>query len=103
MEIAGGEMVVPAGKRISDEDVAATMPDVIVLAWAAVGGKSDPQQTYDVAAWSVIPAVRDRRVYVVRDELLNTPGPPLMDGARELLRLFYPEPAAVSSKRRERT
>jgi iron complex transport system substrate-binding protein len=90
VEIAGGEMVVPAGKRISDEDVAAAKPDVIVLAWAAVGEKSDPQQTYDVAAWRDLPAVRDRRVYVVRDELLNTPGPPLVHGARELLRLFYP-------------
>jgi len=89
VEIAGGEMVVPAGKRISDEDVAAAKPDVIVLAWAAVGEKSDPRQTYDVTAWSEIPAVRDQRVYVVRDELLNTPGPPLVEGARELMRLFY--------------
>jgi iron complex transport system substrate-binding protein len=102
VEVAGGEMVVPAGKRISDEDVAAAKPDVIVLAWAAVGEKSDPQQTYDVAAWSEIPAVRERRVYVVRDELLNTPGPPLVDGARELLRLFYPKLAGVSSKKRAR-
>jgi ABC-type Fe3+-hydroxamate transport system substrate-binding protein len=72
------------------------------LTWAAVGEKSDPQQTYDVAAWSEIPAVRERRVYVVRDELLNTPGPPLVDGARELLRLFYPELAGVSPKTRAR-
>lgn len=102
VEIAGGEMAVPAGKRISDEDVAATKPDVIVLAWAAVGGKSDPQQTYDVSAWSEISAVRDRRVYVVRDELLNTPGPPLVEGARELLRLFYPKSAGDPVKKRAR-
>jgi iron complex transport system substrate-binding protein len=102
VEIAGGEMAVPAGKRISDEDVAAANPDVIVLAWAAVGGKSDPQQAYNVAAWNEIPAVRDRRVYVVRDELLNTPAPPLVAGARELLRLFYPELAGVSPKTRAR-
>jgi hypothetical protein len=44
--------------------------------------------------------VRDRRVYVVRDELLNTPGPPLVDGARELMRIFYPESAGVSAKTR---
>ena len=98
VEIAGGEMVVPAGKRISDEDVVAAKPDVIVLAWAAVGEKSDPKQIYEVAAWSDIPAVRDRRVYVVRDELLNTPGPPLIEGARELMKLFYPD--AVRAKKR---
>jgi len=100
VEIAGGEMVVPAGKRISDEDVAAAKPDVIVLAWAAVGGKSDPQQTYDVAAWSEIPAVHDRREFIVRDELLNTPGPPLVEGARELLRLFYPNSETAAPKPR---
>jgi hypothetical protein len=27
-------------------------------------------------------------VYVVRDELLNTPGPPLLAGARQLLHIF---------------
>ncbi len=59
VEIAGGEMVVPAGKRISDEDVAAAKPEVIVLAWAAVGEKSDPKQTYEVSARSEVPAVRD--------------------------------------------
>jgi iron complex transport system substrate-binding protein len=108
VEIAGGEMAVPAGKRISDEDVAAAKPDVIVLAWAAVGGKSDPKQTYDVAAWNEIPAVRNRRVYLVRDELLNTPGPPLLQGAKELLRLLWmdsasaPAPARDSTKKRMR-
>jgi iron complex transport system substrate-binding protein len=102
VEIAGGEMVVPAGKRISDEDVAAAKPDVIVLAWAAVGEKSDPRQTYEVEAWSEIPAVRERRVYAVRDELLNTPGPPLVEGARELMRLFYPDAAKKTDGARKR-
>jgi iron complex transport system substrate-binding protein len=102
VEIAGGKMVVPAGKRISDEDVAAAKPDVIVLAWAAVGEKSDPKQTYEVAAWSDVHAVRDRRVYAVRDELLNTPGPPLVDGARELMRLFYPVVAKATARAKKR-
>lgn len=93
VEIAGGRMVVPAGKRVSDEEVAEARPEVIVLAWAATGEKSDPQQSYEVAAWKDVPAVRDRRVYAVRDEMLNTPGPPLVEGARELLLLIHPEPA----------
>jgi hypothetical protein len=32
-------------------------------------------------------------VFVVRDELLNTPGPPLMEGARELWELLRPADA----------
>jgi iron complex transport system substrate-binding protein len=39
-------------------------------------------------AWRDVPAVRNRRVVVVRDELLNTPGPPLLRGARELARVI---------------
>ena len=33
-----------------------------------------------------MPAVRNGHVVVVQDELLNTPGPPLVRGARELAR-----------------
>jgi iron complex transport system substrate-binding protein len=89
VDICGGEMIVPAGEKVSDAQVAEARPDVIVLAWAATGEKSDPEQSYRVAAWKDVPAIRNRRVHVVRDEYLNTPGPPLVDGARELLRLMY--------------
>src|SRR5205807_2540498 len=41
--ICGGEMVVPAGEKITEVHVAATKPEVIVLAWAATGAKADPQ------------------------------------------------------------
>ncbi|HXQ98028.1 MAG TPA: ABC transporter substrate-binding protein [Candidatus Limnocylindrales bacterium] len=90
VEIVGGKMVLPAGKRVSDAEVAVTQPEVIILAWAATGSKSDPQQTYEVAAFHDIPAVKNRRVYSIRDELLNTPGPPLVEGARQLLHLIHP-------------
>jgi iron complex transport system substrate-binding protein len=88
VRICGGEMVVPAGQIISDEQVADARPDVIVLAWAATGDRAKPQKAYDVATWKELPAIRNKRVYVVRDELLNTPGPPLLAGAKELLRIF---------------
>jgi len=91
VEIAGGEMVVPAGERVSDADVARASPDVIVLAWTATGGKSKPEQALANPAWQKVPAVRGRRVFAMRDELLNTPGPPLVHGAEELLRLLHPE------------
>src|SRR6185437_6021550 len=38
VEICGGEMAVAAGARVSDDDVARANPEVIVLAWTAVGG-----------------------------------------------------------------
>jgi iron complex transport system substrate-binding protein len=102
VEIAGGTMVVPAGKRVSDAQVAEAQPDVIILAWAATGGKSDPRQALEVAAWHDVPAIRDQRVFVVRDELLNTPGPPLVEGARELLRLIHLQSQSATSGRSTR-
>jgi len=89
VKICGGEMVVPAGKSVAEEEVATAQPEVIVLAWAATGDKSDPRKTYEVKAWRDLPAIRERRVHVVRDELLNTPGPPLVEGARALYRLLH--------------
>ena len=86
VKICGGEMVLPPGQRVSDEQVASAHPDVIVLAWAATGDKAQPRQSYQVTAWKNVPAIRKKQVYVVRDELLNTPGPPLVDGAKQL---FY--------------
>ncbi len=102
VEIAGGTPAVPPGKRVSDAEVAQAQPDVIILAWAATGGKSDPQQAFEVGAWRDVPAIRNRRVFAVRDELLNTPGPPLVAGARELFHLLHPELARKSTIARNR-
>lgn len=88
VKIAGGEMVVAAGERVSDEQVAETQPEVIVLAWAATGTRAKVRSAYEVAAWKDVPAIRERRVFVIADELLNTPGPPLVDGAKELFRVM---------------
>jgi iron complex transport system substrate-binding protein len=86
--MCGGEMVVPPGEKVTEDQVAEGRPEVIILAWAATGDKADPRQTYGVKAWQDAPAVRAKRVYVVRDELLNTPGPPLVKGALELWKLL---------------
>jgi iron complex transport system substrate-binding protein len=85
-EIAGGRMVVAAGERVTDEEVARAAPELIVLAWAATGTRAKTSTVLRNAAWRDVPAVRNGRVVVIRDELLNTPGPPLVEGARELAR-----------------
>jgi iron complex transport system substrate-binding protein len=100
VDICGGVMIVPAGQRVADEDVARANPEVIVLAWAAAGGKSKPEQALANSAWRDVSAVRERKVFAIRDELLNTPGPPLVCGAEELLRVIHPEVTGKSEKRR---
>lgn len=91
VRIAGGRMVVPAGARVTDAEVAAARPDVIVIAWTATGARPQAKSTLTHPVWQDVPAVRNRRVHVVRDEILNTPGPPLVEGARELFRILHPD------------
>ena len=88
VKMAGGKMVVAAGRRVTDEDVARAQPELIVLAWAATGARAKVSTALRNPAWRDVPAVRSGRVVVIRDELLNTPGPPLVDGARELARVI---------------
>jgi iron complex transport system substrate-binding protein len=89
VNMCGGEMIVPGGEKVAEAQVASGVPDVIILAWAATGAKADPDQACKVAAWQDVPAIRNRRVHVVSDELLNTPGPPLVEGAGELYKLLH--------------
>jgi iron complex transport system substrate-binding protein len=98
VNICGAEMVLPAGQKVSDEQVRSAQPEVVVLAWAATGDNANPQKSYQVAAWKDVPAIRNKRVYVVRDELLNTPGPPLVAGAKQLFRIF--QKAVTRGKKR---
>jgi len=86
-------MAVTPGQRVTDEEVAAAKPDIIVLAWAASGDKSKPTSALRNPAWQDVPAITNRRVFVIRDELLNTPGPPLIEGAWELSKIIHGAPA----------
>jgi iron complex transport system substrate-binding protein len=84
IRLCGGEMVVKPGARVTDEEVAAGKPEVILLAWAATGRRASVRTALGNKMWREIPAIRNKHVFVVQDELLNTPGPPLMRGAREV-------------------
>ena len=101
VNICGGEMVVPAGEKITDVQVAAARPEMMILAWAATGVKADPKQSYKVTAWKNVPAIRNRRVQVISDELLNTPGPPLVQGARELWNVLHSQNRSAYEKRKK--
>jgi iron complex transport system substrate-binding protein len=94
VELAGGRMVVAPGARVTDEEIARANPDIIVLAWTATGNRANPQTALRNRAWKKVAAVKAGRVVVIRDELLNTPGPPLAQGVRALFRTIHPPPPA---------
>ena len=98
VRLCGGDMVVPAGERVDEKLVAAAKPDVIVLAWAATGDRANPQKAYEVPEWQEVPAIRHRHVYIVKDEWLNTPGPPLVQGAKALHKVLRSSPNEARSE-----
>jgi iron complex transport system substrate-binding protein len=93
VRMAGAEPAVSGGQKVSDQDVARAKPDIIVLAWAATGAKADLRRAFENPVWRGVPAVRNRRVFVVRDELLNTPSPVLVQGFRALIACLDAPPA----------
>jgi iron complex transport system substrate-binding protein len=99
VSLCGGEMVVPSGERVDEKQVAAAMPDVIVLAWAATGDRANPGKAYEVREWQEVPAIQNRRVHVIADELLNTPGPPLVQGAKTLQEILHANQKETSPKK----
>ena len=98
VELAGGRTVVAPGERVTDEAIARAKPDVIVLAWAATGNRAQPSSAMRNPAWKDVPAIKTGRVVVIRDEMLNTPGPPLMVGIRELFRAIHASPKSKGER-----
>ena len=100
VEAAGGRFVPrgEGGRKIKDSEVIQAKPEIIVLAWAAVGMKVSARKTVSRKGWSGLPAIRDGQVYVISDELLNTPGPILLEGLKRLARVINPE---IFSPRRD--
>jgi|SRR5690349_1314360 len=102
VSLCGAKMVVPAGERVDEKQVADAEPDVIVLAWAATGDRANPEKAYEVHEWQGLPAIQNRHVHVIKDEWLNTPGPPLLQGAKALQEILRadrngPPPKKVAS------
>jgi iron complex transport system substrate-binding protein len=90
ISLCGGKMVVAPGRKVADQEVADARPDIILLAWTATGRRANPKNTLAHPRWQAVPAVLHKRVFVVRDDLLNTPGPPLIAGALQISRILEP-------------
>lgn len=88
VKLCGVDFIGTPGARVTDQEIAEANPDVIVLAWAATGDRAKPATAYANKNWRDVSAIRNRQVFVVRDELLNTPAPILVQGVRELARIF---------------
>lgn len=76
--------------RISLEAVLKRKPDVIILA-AMVGEESFDETYREWMKWDTIPAVKNKRVYLINSDLTNRPSPRIVDGLEMVARLIHPE------------
>jgi cobalamin transport system substrate-binding protein len=82
---------------VSMEYVIRENPQVIILATDADRNLTDLQKRrWD--RWSGLAAVRDGRIYKVNRDLLNRPGPRVLDGLEELAGLLHPVSTSDSDR-----
>ena len=88
---AGGQFLGEPGAKTDAECVRRADPEVIVMAWCGAGDRVPLEKIVRERGWGKTSAGRSRRVYCVRDELLNTPAPTLLEGLRALEAAIHPD------------
>lgn len=91
VEVAGGRFLGIPGATTTPGAIAQANPDIIIAAWCGAGNRVPLEKIIEQRNWSHLPAVRERRVYCIADELLNTPAPTLIEGLHALASLIHPE------------
>jgi iron complex transport system substrate-binding protein len=105
VEAAGGRFVGAPAAHTTIDEIASANPGVIVAAWCGAGDRVPLEKIVRDRGWTDLRAVQTKRVYCIRDEFLNTPGPTLMQGLRALAYAIHPElfakPPGIRSLREE--
>lgn len=91
IEAAGAAFLGEPGSTTDVEAVAAADPDIILAAWCGAGGRVPLERIIVQRNWQELRAVRNRRVYCIADELLNTPAPTLVEGLHALAQAIHPD------------
>jgi iron complex transport system substrate-binding protein len=88
---AGGEFLGDPGSQRSPQAVLADDPEVLVAAWCGAGDRVPLEKAVRDRGWGEMSAVKNGRVFCIRDELLNTPAPTLVGGLRALAAAVHPQ------------
>jgi iron complex transport system substrate-binding protein len=91
VKIAGGTFLGAPGTTTTPEAVIEANPEFIIASWCGAGNRAPLEKIVAQRRWENLAAVRERRVFSVADELLNTPAPTLIGGLRALASILHPE------------
>jgi iron complex transport system substrate-binding protein len=93
IELAGGQNIAAratsAYPQLSAEEILRSDPEIIVLAAADYSAK--PEQVAARSGWSVITAVKNKRILTIAPNLINRPGPRVGEAAEAYAKLVHPE------------
>jgi iron complex transport system substrate-binding protein len=76
--------------RISIEEVISKKPDIILISSMERGGEFEKERK-DWMKWTSIPAVKNKRVYLIDSDLIDRPSQRIIDGLEAMARLIHPE------------
>jgi iron complex transport system substrate-binding protein len=91
IEAAGGMSVGEAGRQQSADAIRTEDPEILIAAWCGAGDRVPLEKIVRDRDWLSLRAVKERRVYCIRDEFLNTPAPTLIGGLHALATAIHPE------------
>jgi iron complex transport system substrate-binding protein len=112
VEAAGGKYLGEPGAHTTAEAIAKDDPDVLLFAWCGAGNRVPLDRVIAQRNWQHLKAVRERRVFCIPDQFLNTPAHTLLQGLaciaatthphlhpphRELVQLHETQITAVSA------
>ena len=93
VKIAGGNYsLIKAGthsKEVSSEQMQKYDPEIIVVSICGMSDKAPKEWITKREGWENLSAVRNNKVFVFDDSLLNRPGPRLVDGLKKLAEVIH--------------
>jgi iron complex transport system substrate-binding protein len=91
VEAAGGQYLGEPGIHTAPDAIAKADPDVLLFAWCGAGDRVPLERVIAQRNWHHLRAVRERRVFCIPDEFLNTPGPSLLEGLASVAAAIHPD------------
>ncbi len=88
---AGGNFVGTAGTHTTAETIAAADPDILIFAWCGAGDRVPLSRVVEQRNWRHLRAVRNRQVFCIPDQYLNTPAHTLLEGLAHLAAAIHPQ------------
>jgi iron complex transport system substrate-binding protein len=91
VEAAGGRYLGTPGAHTTPEAIASADPDVLLFSWCGAGNRVPLERVVEQRNWHSLKAVRERSVFCIPDQFLNTPAQTLLEGLACIAAATHPD------------